>query len=524
MNPFTNQGSQIRGQVFYLESIHDYIHDDPVGAPCCERDGSAGKGRLKKQDLTLGCSWDQVLIAEEREFSYWDWTPAGTTTHDALVTEQNQTFDLASFTYLTWEQGADGEWQQVEKEQSYQIEQWYTSETELPYTVQEWEKTLKKVTYEVHHTEWVKKEVMGTYPVFERYKIYYGQTKYVYETEYVPVDYTTALIGKVLKTVDYSTTILGTEAKELNYDTPLIGTVTNRIEYDVTERSECEDCDPEVYRIVEDMLRDRVDNIIGQMEAVFDTSAASSRFEELLLGLNPWSSSEPTYGGSGPHSNGRSTGSENLWQEKWYTTEGSIDPIAFSPESSPIYLITGLGGSTENDWTSQTNEYGTRDVSGSGTPERGNVQRGTNASGGSTGSSRSGSGSGKATGWVDWISNHLFQILFGALIAIVVGIIIARYGSFILAIIARLLVYGTIIWVLWKLSELLEEAARYLEELAEEYGYCQELAKALRRKAEFFRQFMKTCMDGYTLGAEIFIEALKGFLQWLRDMFEPASK
>ncbi len=158
------------------------------------------------------------------------------------MTEQNQTFDPASFTYLTWEQGADGVWQQVEKQQSYQIEQWYTSETELPYTVQEWEKTLKKVTYTVHHTEWVKKEVMGSYPVFERYKIYYGQTKYVYEMEYVPVDYTTALIGKVLKTVDYSTTILGTETKELTYDTPQIATVTNQLEYEVTERSQCEEC------------------------------------------------------------------------------------------------------------------------------------------------------------------------------------------------------------------------------------------------------------------------------------------
>ncbi len=191
-------------------------------------------------DAVVLTYWDQVLVAEEREFSYWDWTPAGTTTHYAVVTEQNQTFDPASFTYLTWEQGADGVWQQVEKQQSYQIEQWYTSETELPYTVQEWEKTLKKVTYTVHHTEWVKKEVMGSYPVFERYKIYYGQTKYVYEMEYVPVDYTTALICKVLKTVDYSTTILGTETKELTYDTPLIGTVTNRIEYEVMER--CQGC------------------------------------------------------------------------------------------------------------------------------------------------------------------------------------------------------------------------------------------------------------------------------------------
>ncbi|MFH1113224.1 MAG: hypothetical protein V1792_04825 [Pseudomonadota bacterium] len=441
------------------------------------------------------------------------------------MTEQNQTFDPASFTYLTWEQGTDGVWREVEKEQSYQIEQWYTSETELPYTVQEWEKTLKKVTYEVHHAEWVKREVMGSYPVLEHYVVHFGETKYVFKMEYPTVEYTTALIDKVLKTVDYSTTILGTETKEIPYDSPQIGTVTKQIEYEVMERSPCEDCDPEVYRIVEDMLRDRVDNIIGQMEAGFETSAASSSFEELLLGLNPWSSSEPTYGGSGPHSNGRSTGSENLWQEKWYATEGSTDPIAFSPESSPIYLITGLGGSTENDWTSQTNEYGTQDAT-SPTPERGNVLLGTTepALVGPPGGSPTSGGSQTGSGWVNWICNHLFQILFGAVMAIVVGIIIARYGAFILAIIGRLLLYGTIVWLLWKLSELLEEAARYLEELAEEYGYCQGLAKALRRKAEFFRQFMKTCMDGYVLGAEIFIEALKGFLQWLRDMFEPASK
>jgi hypothetical protein len=54
-----------------------------------------------------------VLVSEEREFTYWDWTPAGTTTHYAVVTDQKQTFDPASFTYKTWEQGKDGLWQQV---------------------------------------------------------------------------------------------------------------------------------------------------------------------------------------------------------------------------------------------------------------------------------------------------------------------------------------------------------------------------------------------------------------------------
>ncbi len=276
-------------------------------------------------DAVVFTYWDQVLVAEEREFSYWDWTPAGTTTHYAVVTEQNQTFDPASFTYLTWEQGADGVWQQVEKQQSYQIEQWYTSETELPYTVQEWEKTLKKVTYTVHHTEWVKKEVMGSYPVFERYKIYYGQTKYVYETEYVPVDYTTTLIGKVLKTVDYSTTILGTEAKELNYDTPLIGTVTNRIEYDVTERSQCEDCDPAV---LEEVL-----NLIGQVESL--------GLNSLFGGTNP-----SGLGGWGPN---LGSGSQEV---PW----GSSDPVVSGSSDSPAtvvaeYLEASRGSSSAESWT-----------------------------------------------------------------------------------------------------------------------------------------------------------------------------
>jgi len=183
--------------------------------------------------------WDQVLVPEEREFFYWDWTLKGTTTHYAVATNKEQTFDSASFSYTTWEQGNDGTWQEVQKEQSYQIEEWYTSEKELPYTVQEWEKTLKKVTYQVHHAEWVQKEVIGTWPIREPYVVHYGELKYVYETEYVRFSYETALIGKVLKTVDYSTAVLGTEDKELNYQTPEIDTVDKQIEYEVMERRPC---------------------------------------------------------------------------------------------------------------------------------------------------------------------------------------------------------------------------------------------------------------------------------------------
>jgi hypothetical protein len=96
-----------------------------------------------------------------------------------------------------------------------------------------------KITYNVHHAEWVKKEVMGTWPVLETYVVHLGEIKHLYETEYVRYSYETALIGKVLKTVDYSTTVLGAQDKEIHHDTYEIGTVDKQIDYEVMERRPC---------------------------------------------------------------------------------------------------------------------------------------------------------------------------------------------------------------------------------------------------------------------------------------------
>jgi hypothetical protein len=172
--------------------------------------------------------------------------------------------------------------------------------------------------------------------------------------------------------------------------------------------------------------------------------------------------------------------------------------------------------------TADAKGYGTHDdhIGGASRGESVSLGTSTNASGNARSASPSGRRSGKASAWVEWISNHLYGILVAAVSALLIGIVLWRYGALVLAILGRLLLYGTIIFVLWFLAQLLECIARLLEEL----GWCPELAKALRQKAEAFRRLMDTCMAGFARGAEIFLEALQGLLEWLKDKVAPASK